>query len=323
MSRFNIHHVTRYTYEEPVRDSANQVILFPIRDEYQEPISQELTITGEPVVEIYKDYYGNEVGSFSYAEPHRELVIDSRVEVEVKSKPLPDDMAPAEEQWLHLLQAKQVVPYLDFTRLEPFPSIEEARKIINGLDTGKLTPLQAAKILNEYVYKNFGYDKGVTDVETTLEEVWKLKAGVCQDFAHVLLIMLRMINIPARYVSGYICPNKNGMRGEGATHAWVEAYIPYYGWLGFDPTNNSLASHLHVRLAVGRSFSDVSPVKGTYKGTSRHVLEVGVTVSYENGEKPEEQLAVLVAQPSKNSPPPGTSNSYRRHLEMMQMQQQQ
>ncbi len=322
MSRFNIHHVTRYTYEEPVRDSANQVILFPIRDEYQEPISQELTITGEPLVEIYKDYYGNEVGSFSYAEPHRELVIDSRIEVEVKSKPLPEDSAPAEEQWLYLLEAKQVVPYLDFTRPEPFPSMDEARKLDVMQQSTKFTPLQAAKRLNEYVYKNFRYNKGVTDVETTLEEVWKLKAGVCQDFAHVLLIMLRMINIPARYVSGYICPNKNGMRGEGATHAWVEAYIPYYGWLGFDPTNNSLTSHLHVRLAVGRSFSDVSPVKGTYKGTSRHVLEVGVTVAYENGDQPEEPLAILVAQPNKNGVTE-SSNSYRRHLELMQMQQQQ
>src|SRR5438552_2998484 len=144
MSRFNIHHVTRYTYEEPVRDSANQVILFPIRDEYQEPINQELTITGEPLVEIYKDYYGNEVGSFSYAEAHKELIIDSRVEVEVKSKPLPEDTAPAEEQWLYLLEAKQVVPYLDFTRLESFPSIEEVRQLDVMRQSSKYTPLQAA-----------------------------------------------------------------------------------------------------------------------------------------------------------------------------------
>jgi transglutaminase-like putative cysteine protease len=196
---------------------------------------------------------------------------------------------------------------------------------IDGIvNSRKATPLQAAKNLNQYVFENFAYDKGVTDVETTSEEIWKLKAGVCQDFAHMLLVMLRMINIPARYVSGYICPNKNGMRGEGATHAWVEAYIPYYGWLGFDPTNNSLANHLHVRLATGRNFSDVSPVKGTYKGTSRHTLEVGVTVSYENDSKEEEPLAVLVAQPNKNGQPDNTtSNSYRRHLELMQMQQQQ
>jgi transglutaminase-like putative cysteine protease len=322
MSRFNIHHITRYTYEEPVRDSANQVILFPIKDEYQEPLSQELQISGEPQVEIYKDYYGNEVGSFSYAEPHNQLIIDSRISVEVKSKPLPDDMTPADQQWQRLDEARFVVPYIDFIRFERFPSMEEVRAIAPVHESRTTTPLQAAKNLNEYVYNNFAYDKNVTDVETTPEEIWKLKAGVCQDFAHILLVMLRMINIPARYVSGYVCPNKNGMRGEGATHAWVEAYIPFYGWLGFDPTNNCLASHLYVRLATGRSFSDVSPVKGTYKGTSRHVLEVGVTVSYEDGSKPEEPLTVLVAQPSKSGPAE-TGNSYRRHLEMMQMQQQQ
>ena len=322
MSRFNIHHVTRYTYDEPVRDSANQVILFPIRDEYQETVSQELQVSGDPQVEIYKDYYGNEVGSFSYAEPHKELVIDSKVTVLVTGKTPPDDMIPADQQWQRLDEARYMVPYIDFIMQEQFSSINEVRNIEGVRESRKSTPLQAAKILNQYVYDNFEYNKGVTDVETTPEEIWKLKAGVCQDFAHMLLVMLRMINIPARYVSGYVCPNKNGMRGEGATHAWVEAYIPFYGWLGFDPTNNCLTSHLHVRLATGRSFSDVSPVKGTYKGTARHVLEVGVTVSYENGDKTTEPVTVLVAQPTRNAQGEAP-NSYRRHLEMMQQQQQQ
>ena len=108
--------------------------------------------------------------------------------------------------------------------------------------------------LNEYVYNSFKYITGITNVETTLDEVWNLKAGVCQDFAHMLLVMLRMLGIPARYVSGYVCPNKNGMRGEGATHAWVEAYIPYYGWLGLDPTNNCIANELTCPACSGKEF---------------------------------------------------------------------
>jgi transglutaminase-like putative cysteine protease len=147
--------------------------------------------------------------------------------------------------------------------------------------------------------------------------VWKLKSGVCQDFAHILLIMLRLVGIPARYVSGYICPNKNGMRGEGATHAWVEAYIPSYGWLGLDPTNNCLVNETHVRLAVGKNFSDCSPVKGTYRGTSNHTMEVSVAVSYEDGQTISVDNTVL--QPAT----PTTSvykNSFHRHQEM-QMQQ--
>jgi transglutaminase-like putative cysteine protease len=134
-------------------------------------------------------------------------------------------------------------------------------------------PLKNALVLSEYVYDNFVYEKGVTSVETPIEEVWNLKKGVCQDFAHILLVMLRMFDIPARYISGYICPKNEGVRGEGATHAWVEAYIPFYGWLGLDPTNNTIVSDGHVRLQVGRNFADCTPVKGIYKGSGDHRLE--------------------------------------------------
>lgn len=322
MPRFSIRHITRYSYEQPVRDSANQVMLFPLKDEYQDTTRQELSISGDPQVEIYKDYYGNTTGSFTYAEPHRQLAIDSKIEVLVKERLLPSDTAPKEEQWLHLQQVKFTYPYIDFIKQEIFSGVEEMRLLQVITQSKNFTVLQAALQLNEYVFKNFTYDKAVTDVETTIEEVWKLKAGVCQDFAHVLLVMLRMIAIPARYVSGYVCPNKTGLRGEGATHAWVEAYIPFYGWLGLDPTNNCMVNDLHVRLATGRSFSDVSPVKGTYKGTSQHTLEVGVTVSYEDGSVSEEHPAVLVPQPIKNNTGNTNSNSYRRHLEMIQQQQQ-
>ena len=138
----------------------------------------------------------------------------------------------------------------------------------------------------------------------------------------MLLVMLRMLGIPSRYVSGYICPNKNGMRGEGATHAWVEAYIPYYGWLGLDPTNNCIANELHVRLAVGRNFCDCSPVKGSYKGTSKHVLHVGVSVSYEDGHRHDDSAAVLAPQePVENVSNSEDVNSYRKYMEMMQQQQ--
>jgi len=98
-----------------------------------------------------------------------------------------------------------------------------------------------------------------------------------------MLELLRMIGIPARYVSGYICPNKNGMRGEGATHAWVEAYVPDYGWVGSDPTNNTWATNNHVKLAVGRNFSDCTPAKGTFKGPAHQSLSVYVSVGYEDG----------------------------------------
>jgi transglutaminase-like putative cysteine protease len=316
MPRFTIHHVTKYIYNAPVRDSANQIILFPIKDEYQEVISQDLQISGDPFLEIVKDYYGNEVGSFMNAEPHTELIISSKLEVTTKSKPRPSDEADKESQWEKLYSIRNQAPYIDFLKQEKFDSWQEVLQIKEVGQSKSFRPLAAVQLLTAYVYKNFQYIKGITSVETTVDETWKLKAGVCQDFAHVLLVILRMIQIPARYVSGYICPKKNEMRGEGATHAWVEAYIPFYGWLGFDPTNNCIAEESHVRLAVGRSFSDCSPVKGTYKGIAEHRLEVGVSVIYEDGTRSAEPTTVMSPQPIKN----GTQNSYRRFLEMQQQQ---
>ena len=317
MPRFNIHHVTKYTYEGPVRDSANQIVLFPLKDEFQEVLKQDLIITGDPAVETYKDYYGNEVGSFTHADPHSSLVIDSRLEVITKSRPALIDEAPKEAQWEMLRQLRWQVPYLDFLNQEKFSSLSEVLESARPEDAATLTPLEAAKRLKTYVYDNFKYIKGVTSVETTADEVWKLKAGVCQDFAHILLVLLRQIRLPSRYVSGYICPNQNGMRGEGATHAWIEAYIPFNGWVGLDPTNNCIVGDLHVRLAVGRSFSDCSPVKGTYKGTAGQTLEVGVSVSYEDGKTTEDMATILTPQPSANGE---DHNSYRRYMEMMQQQ---
>ena len=182
----------------------------------------------------------------------------------------------------------------------------------------------AVQQLNKYVYENFQYIKGITSIETTLDEVWKLRAGVCQDFAHILLVMLRLLNIPARYVSGYVCPHNNNQRGEGATHAWVEAYIPFYGWLGLDPTNNCIVNDSHVRLAIGRKFSDCSPVKGTYKGTAKQTLEVGVSVSFDDKALWNEVPAILTPQAitvTATEDSNTNNNSYRKHMQMIQQQQ--
>jgi len=320
MPRFKIHHITKYSYQVPVRDSANQIMLYPVKDQYQDVAKQELHITGNPPVDVYTDYYGNEVGSFMHAQPHAELKIESKIEVFTHSRVVPQDSHTKEDQWEQLRTLRSTVPYIDFLKQERFDSQTELKEIAESIDSKSMTPLQSGIRLNGYVYKNFKYIQGVTSVESTVDEVWKLKAGVCQDFAQVLSVMLRMIDIPARYVSGYVCPNRNGMRGEGATHAWVEAYIPFYGWLGLDPTNNVVANDLHVRLAVGRSFNDCSPVKGTYKGTSNHKLEVGVSVSYEDGHHLDDKATVLRPHPVKVD---DNSNSYRRYMEMIQQQQQQ
>ncbi len=328
MPRFIIHHVTKYTYPEPVRDSANQIMLFPLKEEYQEVQQQKFYITGEPFIESFKDYYGNEIGSFMNIAPHTELRIESTIAVVTKERPMPEDGATPQAQWSQLGEIKYVVPFIDFLKQENFKDLAEVKKIADEGFYQTVTVYTAVKQLNEYVYNNFKYIKGITTVETTLDEIWDLKAGVCQDFAHILLVMLRLLGIPARYVSGYVCPYDNSLRGEGATHAWVEAYIPFYGWLGLDPTNNCVVNDLHVRLAIGRNFSDCSPVKGTYKGTAKQMLEVGVSVSHEDGMvfneiasilTPKLVTETLLTEDADNN----NSNSYRRYMEMVQQQQQQ
>jgi transglutaminase-like putative cysteine protease len=320
MPRFIIQHVTKYNYETPVTDSTNSILLFPIKDELQELIHQQLTITNDPNVAIHRDYYGNRIGVFMNIAPHNELRIQSKIEVMIKPRKFPEDIEPAEVQWEAIQQLRNDVAFIDFLRQETFPALAEVKTIADAGFYKTVSVYVASLQLTEYVYKNFKYIQGVTSVESTLDEIWKLKAGVCQDFAHMLLVMLRILGIPARYVSGYVCPKNEGMRGEGATHAWVEAYIPFYGWLGFDPTNNCIVNDLHVRLAIGRNFSDCSPVRGTYKGTSKQTLEVGVSVVYEDGEVTKELNAVLKPQPVISNPVNENINSYRRHMEMMQQQ---
>jgi transglutaminase-like putative cysteine protease len=322
MPEFEIQHITRYIYEGLVRDSANQIILFPIKDAYQDVLRQELIITGNPVVDTYIDYYGNEVGSFTYSEPHSQLTISSKITVNTKHRALPvNDIFPG-QQWDDLKRLQHMVPYIDFLRQEYFDGLSELEKIVQEERSIDDTPYQVALRFTQYVYDNFEYIKGVTTVETRLDEIWKIKAGVCQDFAHILMEMLRLVHIPARYVSGYICTSKNNLRGEGATHAWAEAYIPDYGWLGIDPTNNCMANETHVRLAVGRNFTDCSPVKGVYKGSSAHKLEVVVSVDDENTLTGNEYKTVTDTPEA----PPTTvfaKNSYQRYMEIIQQQQQQ
>jgi transglutaminase-like putative cysteine protease len=318
MPTYRIKHITRYSYPSPVIDSANQVMLFPLDDEQQEVKTHELVITLQPSVEIFTDYFGNKVGIFSVIKPHTELTIRSMIEVTTHEAQLPDSEMAADIQWENLAATREQFPYMDFMLLENCESYKEIFAVVASLKNETITPFSIAENMSAFVYNNFEYKKGITNVETKVDEIWKLKAGVCQDFAHILLVMLRMVGIPARYVSGYICPKNHELRGEGATHAWVEAYIPFHGWLGFDPTNNCIASDRHVRLAIGRSFLDCTPVKGTYKGSSEHTLEVSVTIENDQPKNEDDSPTPVFTYQVHN--PGVTDNSYRRFMEIQQQQ---
>jgi transglutaminase-like putative cysteine protease len=322
MPAYKINHITRYTYTSPVIDCTNQIMLYPVMDERLVVHKHHINISHNPEVEIFYDYFGNKVGAFSIIKPHTELYIESTAEVTTNHVLVPMDEMSAEEQWKHWQDRKNDPQYIDYLKQEAFISSEDVMEVLRHIANLDEKPLKNALVLSEYVYDNFTYQQGVTNIETPMEEIWQHKTGVCQDFAHILLVMLRIYGIPARYVSGYICPKETGVRGEGATHAWVEAYIPFYGWLGLDPTNNCIVTDGHVRMAVGRNFTDCTPVKGTYKGSGEHTLEV--TVHIENGKpKPmvKEKSNPTFSYAVKNAEASG--NSYRKYLEMQQQQQQQ
>jgi len=320
MPDYHINHVTRYLYPSTVIDCTNQVMLYPVNDQQQLVKNHELKVSGDPSVEEFRDYFGNTVGMFSLVKPHRELTILSSIEVVTSPVNVPANDSSPESQWEELVQVCETYPYIDFLQQEVFIAASDIRDLLDHITGKDKTVFENVQLLNEYVYKHFEYKKGVTNVETKVDQILKLKAGVCQDFAHVLLVFLRILGIPSRYVSGYICPKDHELRGEGATHAWVETFIPFYGWLGFDPTNNCIASDRHVRLAIGRNFSDCTPVKGTYKGSSEHTLEVSVSIENGTSRKNKTEETPVFTYRAHNPGVP--DNSYRRHMEMQQQQQQ-
>jgi transglutaminase-like putative cysteine protease len=322
MGSYKITHLTRYTYASPVIDCTNQLMLYPIIDDHLEVKKHVINVSHNPDIETFVDYFGNTVGVFSVNNSHTELLIESMAEVRTKAVLGPMDEEPAEEQWRHLEDIQHNMAFIDFLNPKHFSCYDDIKQSVDKVFNYADKPLKNALVLSEYVYDNFKYEKGVTNIETPIEVIWNQKAGVCQDFAHILLVLLRMFNIPSRYVSGYICPKETGVRGEGATHAWVEAYIPFYGWLGLDPTNNCIVTDGHVRIAIGRGFNDCTPVKGTYKGSGEHTLEV--TVHIENG-KPSNVLETsnkpAFVYTVRNTEVP--RNSYLKFVEMQKEQQQQ
>lgn len=282
MPIFKIHHITKYEYDRPVRESVNEIKIFPFICTEQETLSHELIITSLPEVQTFFDYWENKTGIFNLLPLHKELIIESKLVVRTTA---PSQLRINFHLGFEQLQ-KEINSHLALIELSEADAIkrqhaidEIAQKIIGDGKSVAATVERCA----EHIFKYFSYIKGITDIETTVDDIVEHRSGVCQDFAHLMLHVLRTLKIPSRYVSGYICPNKTGMRGEGATHAWIEAYLPGYGWAGIDPTNNVWVTNHHVKLAVGRHFHDCSPVKGTFKGPARQKLSVYVSVGYEDG----------------------------------------
>jgi transglutaminase-like putative cysteine protease len=180
-------------------------------------------------------------------------------------------------------------------------------------------PLTALRTLQRGIYDSFDYQPGSTDVNSPIEVALEQRRGVCQDFAHIMTAIARDWGIPCRYVSGYLYHKGSRDRSAAdATHAWVEAYLPSLGWVGFDPTNNIMAGERHVRAAVGRDYADVPPTRGTYKGGADSELSIAVSLEPTAAPVRHEDFLKVARPMSQATPTP----SMPERLYQQQQQQQ-
>jgi transglutaminase-like putative cysteine protease len=319
MAVFKIVHITKYQYNWPIKESINEIRLFPYNFENQDVLQHHISISNNPSVEISQDYYGNRVGNFNTLEAHQEMTIESRMLVRVNHSLKIPEIDATTVQDLDREKEKSIM----LQRLCYPENIDKQKQIdlvLKKINFPGKSIVAIAQECNEYIFKNFTYTKGITNIKTTLDEVLEIRKGVCQDFAHLLLQFLRTVGIPSRYVSGYVCPNASGLRGEGATHAWVEIYTPTQGWLGLDPTNNIWTMDNHVKLSVGRNFYDCTLVKGTFKGFARQTLSVCVSIGYEDGRQFEEVNNVQLQEATEAEK---VQYDYLDELQKQKQQQQQ
>lgn len=316
MPNFFIKHTTEYQYSNIIFESAYKVMLYPLNDASIKILKHNINVSFHPQIETVTDSFGNTIGTFTVAEPHTKFVIESYLDVITHPKKMPETIGSIHQNWDEIERLKHNFSFVDFFKYQTSIADTIYHNVIEKLNKHQAYPLQLALGLCDFVHKTFTYTKNVTDVTTTIDEVWKLKAGVCQDFTNVLIHLLKLAGLPARYVSGYICSNTNGLIGLGATHAWVEVYIPFYGWLGIDPTNNCMVNDKHVRIATGRSYADCAPVVGIYRGNATNKLKVEVEVSFDK--ITQNDATFLPEKPNQTQ-----KNSFAKNQQFIQEQQQQ
>ena len=282
---YRIVHKTTYKYKHPVSFGNHAVYLAPRSEGHQRSESHELLVTPAPATRSERrDYFGNRIGLFTIQEPHEELAIESRSIVTV------DGEAPSPGHSLAWDEAARLLPgEIAPASLDAFQFVFESPRIRPGSEFAAYAaasfppgrPLVEALLdFTARIHSDFLFDSKATNVRTPPEEVLRERKGVCQDFAHLQIACLRSLNLPARYVSGYLrtYPPAGHPRlvGADASHAWVSVYCPEAGWLDVDPTNNMVPSQSHVTLAWGRDYGDVSPVRGVILGGRDHKVEVSV-----------------------------------------------
>ena len=289
---YRIIHNTGYKYSAPASLSQNELFLHPRVTATQEVLECQLSILPEPqYLHCRTDYFGNTVHVFMVQHLHNELAISatSRVRTSWPVTPASDATLPWETVVQRLATHKLQV------ELEAYQYVFASPMITVNSDTTAYalesfppgTPVLAGTVdLVRRIFTEFTYDKTASSVDTTVKQVLVNRKGVCQDFAHLAISCLRGLGLASRYVSGYMetvpPPGKPKMYGADASHAWISVFVPDFGWVDLDPTNNLITNETYITVAWGRDYGDVAPVKGVVMGGGAHMLSVLVDVKGED-----------------------------------------
>jgi len=285
---YSVRHRTTYRYAQEVSYSHHLAHLAPRETVTQLVRSFDLVVSPNSARRTQRmDYFDNPTEWLALNEPHTvmEIIAESRV---VVFDP-PGHDAQASEPW------ENVRAQLESTELSTYPVVQYIFDSAQTVFTADLatyaaesfTPgrpiLAGAMDLMSRIHEDFRYDSTVTDATTPVDRVFEMRAGVCQDFAHVAIAALRSLGLPARYVSGYLLtrppPGKERLIGADASHAWFSVWAPPYGWVDLDPTNNVAPGKGYITVAWGRDYGDVAPINGIVTGGGDHLIEVGVDVA--------------------------------------------
>lgn len=288
-----VDHETRYDYAVPVETAHHITCLRPLSDAGQQLRRFDMAVEPEPASHRLRiDSFGNRRALFAFHTPHSTLVVRARSEVEVRARYVGLDLASG----LTVAQTRERLRYhsgggwspaVEFVAPSPFVPLQAELRQWSAASLRAERPLAEAVIdLMHRVHRDFRYAPATTDISTPVMEVFRKRQGVCQDFAHLMLACLRVHGLAARYVSGYLLTvppeGQAPLVGADASHAWVSVWCPGLGegqgtWLDLDPTNDCVPAQQHIRVATGRDFGDVTPLRGVIRGGGQHTLLVRVT----------------------------------------------
>lgn len=291
MTAYRVSHRTTYRYGTPMTDGYTVACLVPRPTQWQTVVDADVRLVPEASEwDSYIDAFGNLVNQFGLHVPHEAMTVEATSVVEVRDCPVPIDATPWEQvvDTVAQLGGPQAVDVGMYRASSTLVDSTALAGDLHLLASAAFTPgrpiVDAAGALCESIFTGFEFDPGFSDVSTPLEDVLRVKRGVCQDFAHLAIGCLRSLGLAARYVSGYIetvpPPGLPRLVGADASHAWCAVWTPNAGWVDFDPTNGHLPVNDHVTVGWGRDYADVTPVRGVMIGpATSQELEVSVDVA--------------------------------------------